>query len=383
MFQTLLGAMMAFVGLSMHGAAGRKYFDSNLERDELEAFIGSCFQILFFTSLATLLMVFLLLNQLQTWLGLDAKWVILAVGVTVANVIVQLRLVQWQVRKQAKQYGALQVGLSFSNMVLSLTLVVLFVQGSDGRISAQVWASAAFAALAVALLKRDHLLAFMSWRPDLIKEILRFGVPLIPHVGGSFLLLSVDRLVINSELGLAPAGIYMVAAQLATVVALVFDAINKAYVPWLYERLKRNDDREKRQIVRYTYLWYCVLLVGAAIAFIVGPSVVVFIAGDEYSSAGKVIGWMVLGQVFGGMYLLVTNYIFYSKRTGLLSLVTIFCGLINVSLLVFLVPSHGIEGAAWAFCVAMTVRFMFSWWVAHKRHPMPWLTSLKLHQGRG
>ncbi len=336
MFQTLLGAMMAFVGLSMHGAAGRKYFDSNLERDELEAFIGSCFQILFFTSLATLLMVFLLLNQLQTWLGLDAKWVILAVGVTVANVIVQLRLVQWQVRKQAKQYGALQVGLSFSNMVLSLTLVVLFVQGSDGRISAQVWASAAFAALAVALLKRDHLLAFMSWRPDLIKEILRFGVPLIPHVGGSFLLLSVDRLVINSELGLAPAGIYMVAAQLATVVALVFDAINKAYVPWLYERLKRNDDREKRQIVRYTYLWYCVLLVGAAIAFIVGPSVVVFIAGDEYSSAGKVIGWMVLGQVFGGMYLLVTNYIFYSKRTGLLSLVTIFCGLINVSLLVFL-----------------------------------------------
>ncbi len=372
MFQTLLGALMAFVGLSMHGAAARKYYDSHLGENDLKAFIGSCLQILFFTGLVTLLVVFLMLDQLQTWLGLKPLWIFLAVGVTAANVIVLLRLVQWQVRKQAKKYGALQVGRSFLNMVLSLVLVVLLMQGAAGRVSAQVWAAGGFAVLALLLLKKDRLLYFFCWRPDFIKEILHFGVPLIPHVGGTFLLISVDRFVINSELGLGQTGIYMVAVQLAGAVALIFDAINKAYTPWLYERLKRNNYHEKRQIVRYTYIWYGVLLAGAALAFLVGPPVVVLIAGDGYSEAGKVIGWLTLGQVFGGMYLMITNYIFYSKRTGLLSVVTITSGLINVLLLVLMIPLYGIEGAAWAFCAAMALRFIFSWWVAQKRLPMPW-----------
>ena len=145
MFQTLLGALMAFVSLSMHGAAGRKYYDSNLEEDDLRAFIGSCLQILLVTSLITLLVVFSMLGQLQVWLGLKPLWIVLAVGTTAANVIVLLRLVQWQVRKQAIKYGVLQIGRSFLNLFLSLALVVLLMQGAVGRISAQVWAAGGFA----------------------------------------------------------------------------------------------------------------------------------------------------------------------------------------------------------------------------------------------
>ena len=141
--------------------------------------------------------------------------------------------------------------------------------------------------------------------------------------------------------------------------------------------MKRNNGHEKRQIVRYTYIWFGVLLSGAALVFLIGPPMVVMIAGDGYSEAGKVIGWLILGQVFGGMYLMITNYIFFSKRTGLLSMVTIASGLINVLLLVLMIPLYGIEGAAWAFCAAMALRFVFSWWVAQKRHPMPWAIFLK------
>src|SRR5690606_4354598 len=178
--------------------------------------------------------------------------------------------------------------------------------------------------------------------------------------------------VINSELGLAQAGIYMVAVQFAAALALVFDAVNKAYVPWLFERLKRDDVHEKRQIVIFTYGWYALILCGAALAFIIGPSLITFVAGEDYADAGNVIGWLALGQVFGGMYLMVTNYIFFSKRTGLLSLVTIVSGLLNVVLLFAMIGAFGLEGAAYSFCIAMAVRFLLTWWVAQKRHPMPW-----------
>lgn len=375
MFQTLLGALAAFIGLSAHGAAARKFYDGNLGQDDLAEFIGSCLQILLVTSLVSVGVLAVFGNEFSEWLGLDKKWILLGVLVTAANVIVQLRLGQWQVRKQAIKYGVLQVSLSLLNVLVSLGLVVMLLQGADGRISAQIWTAVIFALVALWLLKEGKLLLFLRWRPDYIREALGFGVPLIPHVGGMFLLASVDRFVINSELGLAQTGIYMVAVQFAAALGLVFDAINKAYVPWLFERLKRNDENEKRQIVHFTYLWYALILCGAALAFLVGPWLIEFVAGEQYTRAGDVIGWLALGQVFGGMYLMVTNYIFFSKRTGLLSLVTISSGLINVALLMLLIGTFGLEGAAYSFCIAMAIRFLLTWRVAQKRHPMPWINQ--------
>ena len=82
-----------------------------------------------------------------------------------------------------------------------------------------------------------------------------------------------------------------------------------------------------------------------------------------------------LGQVFNGMYLMVTNYIFFSKRTGLLSIATMFSGVVNLVLLLILIRQFGLEGAAYAFCISMGLRFLLTWFVAQKRHPMPWLKA--------
>lgn len=372
MFQTLLGALMAFIGLSLQGAAGRKFYDSDLENSDLKEFVGSCFQILLITTLFTLFVLFLFRKELSYWLKLDQEWIFIAALVTASNMAIMIRLIQWQVRKKAVPYGMLQVSRSGLNVGLSLVLVVLLLQGAGGRIVGQGVALILFALFAICLLKKDNLLKFFIWRPDYIKEALAFGVPLIPHVAGMFLLTTVDRFVINSELGLEKAGIYMVAVQFGMALSLIFDAVNKAYVPWLFERLKRDNSSEKRQIVRYTYAWYTFILAGAGISFIVGPWLITFIAGDQYRQAGDVIGWLVLGQVFNGMYLMVTNYIFYSKKTGLLSAASMFSGLLNFGLLVFLVRQFGIIGAAYAFALSMGLRFLLTWLVAQKRHAMPW-----------
>jgi O-antigen/teichoic acid export membrane protein len=372
MFQALMGALTAVVGLSMAGAAGRKFYDGNLSDNELKQFIGCCIQILGFTTLSTLLVLACVQSWMADWLGLSPKWIYGAAVATAATIIIQIRLGQWQVRKRSKPYGALQVSHSVFNILLSLAMVVVLFQGAGGRISAQILAVGLFALVALWLLKRDGLLQLMVWKPAYISEALKFGVPLIPHVGGIFLLSSVDRFVINAELGLADTGVYMVAVQLAGAIALIFDAINKAYVPWLFERLQRNEEREKIQIVRYTYVWFAIILMGAGLAFFLAPWLVPIVVGEEYAQAGEVLGWLVLGQVFGGMYLMVTNYIFFSKRTGLLSLVTIFSGLLNVLLLLVLIHLFGLLGAAYAFCLAMGVRFLLTWCVAQRRHAMPW-----------
>lgn len=372
MFQTLVAGMAALTGVSVQGAANRKYYDNDAGSGTLASFIGTCLQLLLITSAITFAIAYPLRHAISSWLGLSSQWVLWAIFVSAATFVVNLRLGQWQVRGKARSYGAMQIGQTLVTMLVSLTLVVWFLRGAAGPVEAQILTAAPFAALALALLWRDRLLK-LAWRPDQLKEALRFGVPLIPHVGGLFLLNAADRLVINDRLGVSQAGIYMVAVQLTMVLSIVFDAINKAYAPWLFERLAGNDRNGDRAIVRGTYVYFLGAFSTALLAFALGPLAVAWFAGPAFQPAGRLVGWLALGQAMNGMYLMVTNYIFYSRRTGGLSIATSVSAALNMALLILLVRSHGTQGAAWAFCAAMAFRFILTWWIANKRHPMPWL----------
>ena len=376
MFMAVLGALEACVGLSVAGAAGRQYYDGQLDAQALRDFIASGLQLLLATALLAAGVLWVLRKPLAQALELQPRWLPWAVLVSACGVVINIRLGQWQVRHEARRFGALQVAQGLLNMVLSLLLVLGLGQGADGRITAQVATAAGFALLALVLLRRDGLLGFWVWRPAYQRQAVAFGLPLVPHFAGLFLLNVLDRVLVNAELGLAEAGVYMVAVQLANAMGLVFDALNKAYGPWLYERLRRDLPDEKRRIVRWTYAWFVAVLLGAALAFNVGPGLVGLIAGERFAHAGEVIGWLALGQAFNGMYFMVTNYIFYSRRTGALALATVSAGVAHVGLLVALVPAWGIEGAGMAFSISMGLRFLLTWWVAQRRHPMPWLQAV-------
>lgn len=374
MFHILVSGLIGLVGLNIAGAAGRKYFDHGVTERQMRNYGGACLQVLAASCLAWLLLVMVFGSRVSAWLEIKVEWLLAAVLVAALEALVQLRLSQWQVRKQPKKFGTLLVLQSVSGFLLSVLLVVVLLWGAEGRILAQILTACVFGLLALLLLYRDRLLVFWSWQSEDVIDVLRFGVPLLPHVVGGVLLLYVDRMVITREIGLAATGTYMVAFQVSAAAMLVFSAINNAYVPWLFERLAQDDAVEKRRIVRYTYLWFLTISLASALAFLIGPFLVTLIAGNAYAEAGSVIGLLVLGQVFGGMYLMVTNYIFYSKKTGALSLATLLAGLANVGLLLILVPSYGIVGAAMAFAAAMGMRFVLTWVLAARRHPMPWFS---------
>ncbi|CAH1535303.1 Putative polysaccharide biosynthesis protein CpsL [Vibrio owensii] len=373
MFQTLVAGLVAFVGLNTVGAANRKFYD-NTNEQELAQYNGACIHILFISTISLFFICFLFSELLVQFLSIPKSWLYVALLYSALSFVMNLRLGQWQIRSDAKKYGLMQLFYGVFNMGLSLILVLYFEHGAQGRVDGQVLAVAFVAIAALVSLFKDKLINFTLIRLDYIKEALNFGVPLIPHFFGAFLLTAADRFVINQNLGLSQAGIYMVAVQISMAFNIIFNAINKAYVPWLFNILKQDDTNKKRLVVKYTYIYFLFLLILSPLPFILGPWLMNLIAGDQYQEAGKVIGWLCLGQILGGMYLMVTNYIFFSKKTGKLSIVTLMSGAINLILLVFLVDMIGFVGAAIAFTVAKLFQFLFTWILAYKAVDMPWFT---------
>jgi O-antigen/teichoic acid export membrane protein len=372
MFQALVSGLGAFVGFGVVGAIARKYYDADSGVHQLRDFISTCVQITMVSGLVAVAGVLVFQVQIREWLGLPLGWILLAVTVALAMVLVQIRLTQWQVKSEAVRYAGLQTAQSSLAVVLSLIGVIALSMGAAGRIHAIALAICVSALVAVMLLRRDGLVSLKVWNPPYVKEALAFGLPLVPHTFGGFLLYSADRFVINANFGLSEAGIYSVATQLVSVMSMVFGAVNNAYVPWLFERLKNDVAAEKLQVVTYTYVWFGMIILSVVCAFMFGPALVRLVAGDKFSEAGSIIGWLALSQAFVGMYLMVTNYIFFSKKTGYLSFATLVSGLINLALLPVMVVSYGLKGAAGAACIANGLQFAVTWWLASRLHPMPW-----------
>lgn len=377
LFNVWISLAGALCGLSVHAAASRKYFDYKDNNNEMNEFIFSCLTILIFSSMILLILTISLGSFLSELLNFPKKWLILGIMYAVANFVIQIRLGQWQVRERPISFGVFQILQGVSNAGLSLLLVVTFLLGVTGRIAGSTAAVFLFAIIAIIFLKKDNLIR-LSWRPDLIKEALRFGTPLVPHIIGAFLLLTIDRAVIGSMLGKDAAGIYMVAIQVALVASLILDAINKAFSPWLFKNLSSESlgEAKEKSIVRVTYGLYGLLILGCVLGFTIGDDVLLLLVGEEFTSAADIVGWLILGQALRGAYLFVTNYIFYQKRTGTIAMITITIGTINVLLLIFMINKYGLVGAAYSFCISMLVQWLITWFVAQRLLPMPWIRAI-------
>ncbi len=377
MFQSLVVGFGAFIGVNTVGAANRKFYDDNHTPQKLKEFNGACFQILCCTLLVAVVLVMLIENVLTDYLMIPSVWLYLSLFLSSLTFLITFRLGQWQIRHSPKKYAALQIGNSVINMSLALFFIIILNAGMQGRVDSLLYASIVSAIVAALSLYKDDLICLNKVNKEYVKEALAFGVPLIPHIFGAFLLTTADRFIINDKLGVADTGVYMVAVQVSMAFIIVFDAINKAYVPWLFGKLKRGEEKDKALIVRNTYVYFVFVLILAGLSFLVGPYFIVTVVGSEYEEAGKFIGWLCLGQVFGGMYLMVTNYIFYTRNTGKLSMITIICGLLNILLLIIFVGDFGIKGGAMVFALSKFFQFIFTWRLAMKCIAMPWFSMGK------
>ncbi|OBT24230.1 oligosaccharide flippase family protein [Vibrio splendidus] len=376
LFQMLITGMTALIGFNVVGAASRKYYDDNMDEGLLKKFNGACLHILMSSSLIISIILLIFKIDISNYLEIDSDWIVLSILICLSNFISNLRLGQWQVRKKAVSYGVFQVGKTVVNISFSLLLVVTFSFGGEGRVLAIFISSALYCIIALYYLYRDDLVDFFSWELVFLKEALYFGTPLIPHTIGLFLIGSIDRYIISQEMGFFDAGIYMVAFQISTAIAILFDAINKAFVPWLFSKLKENSLEENQNIVKKTYLYFMFLSMLAVVSYILSPFIILFVIGSEYKDAQSVIGILCIGQIFGGMYLMVTNYIFYSKKTAGLSAITITCGVANVVIMTIMVGKYGLQGAAYAFAFTKLLQFAFTWIYSSHVLPMPWFRVL-------
>jgi O-antigen/teichoic acid export membrane protein len=373
MFGIMVSMFAAFTGLGAQGAVEIRFFEQ--ERINLPRYVASCLLILLASTALALLCTYLFTGILVSLSSVTGDWLVIAVLVAAMQFVVLVRLSLWQVSKQAWKYGAMQIGQSGLNAGLSLWFVLVIGLAWEGRTLGIVIASAIVMVIAVVSLWRDGWIR-SPISLAYIKDALRFGVPLIPHALGGLLIAAVDRIMVTNLLDVSQTGIYTVALQIGMVLSLLTGAFNRAYAPWLFEHLKSRDDAQKIQIVRYTYLYFVALVIVALSLGLLAPAILSVLVGEAFRAGAEVVIYVATGFAFGGMYFMVTNYVFLAGATARLAVITFTSGLINVVATYFLISKYGLAGAGYGFMISQAVLFFGTWYLANKVWPMPWKKSL-------
>jgi O-antigen/teichoic acid export membrane protein len=200
--------------------------------------------------------------------------------------------------------------------------------------------------------ERHRLLAGLRRRPGAppiaLRAMLEWGLPTVPADASVYALQVVDRWYLLRTSAVA-AGLYAVAAKLATVVFVAVRGFQYAWPPLAYSI---EDDAVAARLYAIVTTYY-VLATGIVVA-----GVTLFarwgvrVLGHSYYGAYRAIPWLALGWALYGLYLIFIVISGRAHRTRR-NLPAALAGLaVNVVGLVLLVPPLGIAGAGIALAAA-------------------------------
>lgn len=289
----------------------------------------------------------------------------------------EIILILWRVTYKTIHYGVFRVFKTFLDLGISIFLIVNLNYGWEGRILPQLLIAFIFAGVSIFYLRKEGYFVNLQTDKRYKKIALKFSTPLIFHSMSGFLIGFSDRFFIFFLLDLKNLGVYSVAYQIGMVLSLFQNSFNQAWTPYFYETLKKGVNKDKLKIVKITYIYYLLLIFMVLFFYFATPLIYKFVIGKQFKSGIEVVGWVLLGYAFNGMYKMMVNYLFYLKETKRIALFTLITALTNGILNYFLIKSRGIEGAAIATTLSFLLLFIIVLIYSRKKYPMPW--NLKLN----
>ena len=282
-----------------------------------------------------------------------------------------------QARSEPLRYISIQTVSGLFNLGLSVLLVVQFHMDWHGRMWALIAAQGIVALVCLhGLTFRLGLLRPLFLR-SFYRQIITFGIPLIPHAIGGWVMTMAARLYLNNMATVADTGLYSVAFNLTSPLALLLGAANSAYLPMLFQMLSNKDGCDKVRLCRILLGVIASLPILAVLCAVGVRWILPLLVGQRFYGASDFVMWMALTYAMQGIYFIFGNFVVYSKRTSLMTWrADFFGGLIMLVACPILIRLNGPLGAAQAACLAFAGSTLGCISAAQKACPMPWRQAL-------
>ncbi len=247
---------------------------------------------------------------------------------------------------------------SLANIVVTVAATVLLVVALDaGPLGVLVGNFTGTLAVYLALLgyRREQL--GLQLDRSLLREMNRFGLPLVPSALALWATNFSDRFFLVKLSGAGEVGRYSLAVRVASAMVLLLTAFRTAWPAFAYSI---EDDDEARRTYGYvlTYLLFACSWIALALSLL-APWLVRALAPSNraFWPADRVVAPLAFAAVAFAGYIVMAIGVGRSRQTQFNWIVTGAAAALNVGLNLVLIPPYGMAGAAVATVAAYALMF--------------------------
>lgn len=374
----IIGSMLTmFSVLGLDSAASRWFFDT-LDLQQRKSTISTWFWGQCLCGCILALLTCALSSKLSGWLSeekvLKATPVILmalAIPAGAAGVVFN----GW-LRYQRKAFWAVLVSsLQLSlNIGAAFLLVVVLKLGMTGAFLASLLVAGIISLMGALVMKQYLSPSYFSIK--LLKEMLKYALPLIPAALCLWIMMNMDRIMLKHYTDEAEVGLYSIAVTISLGIGLLTTAFCQAWGPFAFSIMHKP---EAGQVYAKVLDYYAFLgcFAGTGMALF-APLLLRIFTTEEYYSVAGIVGILSFGTLLNGARYIATLGSSIAKKS-IPGAISIAIGAIaNFGFNLLMIPQWGGWGAAYGTVLAwlFSVVYLFRASQKHYRIPYRWKATI-------
>jgi O-antigen/teichoic acid export membrane protein len=258
---------------------------------------------------------------------------------------------------------------SVANVLITVGMTLLLVVGlHKGPTGAVVGNFVGTLCVYLVLLGYRRYQLGLEFSRDLLRQMNRFGMPLVPSALALWAINFIDRIFIAQYKGQAEVGVYSVAVRISSAIVFLMIAFRLAWPAFAYSI---EDDREAKRTYSYvlTYLLFVCSWVSLALG-VLAPWLVEVLAPKSFHRAADAVALLAFASTAYAGYTVVAIGIGRARQTQLNWVVSGAAAVVNVVLNVILIPRYGMIGAAISTAAAYVGLLLGMVWNSRRVYPV-------------
>lgn len=274
-------------------------------------------------------------------------WVILAALLKNLAVIPAAKL---RIEERPLHYSLYNTSRYATQLALILLFVLKFKLGIQGVILADVSVGVVWGLIGLWILRHD-LSASSSWIQ--LKEMLAFGLPLVPAALALYLLNMADHYLLKALGNAESVGLYAMGYKLGMIMAIAVGAFQQS---WAATMFKVSNGAHPDQAFPRLFNGFSglLLLLGLGLSLFAHEILVLF-STEQYYESATLVPWVAGGYYFLGLYYFTAIGIHLRRKTRVQPLIVGLAAALNILLNLWMIPRWGMHGAAVATFASFAV----------------------------
>ncbi|AKQ44798.1 hypothetical protein TH63_02805 [Rufibacter radiotolerans] len=364
---------MPLIGLVASGIISVEFFKIQ-DKKEFASFFTSVQLIPIIPFVFFLVISFLFGGYLSRLLEIPTEfsnYLFLIPLIAILTIYIESYLAYLVVKKSAYHYLVVNIVKSSVEIGLTLLFVVYFDMGWFGRILSWLIASLLFTFVASIYFYKEDLFSLKVTKKYVMAGVW-FGLPLILHTLGKFVINQSDRIFIAKMVNVDEVGVYNIAYQLASILLIFVSAFSNLYVPYLYERLADFNKKTEKEILQISYLYTVILIAGTVIITFGSRFLFGWFIDVKFIGAIPYIFWISFSYFLWGMYALFSAYIYYFNKNKYLAYLSFINVITNIAFNYIFIKQFGALGAAYATCLSYFITLVMIIFFATRLVSISW-----------